>query len=111
MNTLTDIAMTGLSAAGAAFVTRAVLAEWLPLGLLVKPFSCDLCMSWWGSVVFAAVRWGNECGVDAAWPVLGGTAASMTVLKIVGHLTNIDGISATLPEHPLSGNTLPDAKE
>jgi hypothetical protein len=111
MSTLADIAVTGLSAAGGAFVVRAVLADWLPLWLLSKPFSCDLCMSWWGSVGFAAVRWGSERGIDAAWPILGGTAASMAVLKVVSHLTDIDGIPATLPDQPLSGDTRSDSKE
>ena len=109
MTALADIAVTGLSAAGAALVVRAVLAEWLPLWLLVKPFSCDLCMSWWGSVAFSALAHGPT--FDAAWPVLGGTAASVLTLKVVNHLSGIDGLPATLPESPLSGDTQPDFKE
>jgi hypothetical protein len=110
---LIDIAETGMSAAGAAFVVRAVLADWLPRWLLLKPFSCDLCMSWWGSLAFAGVHGGADW--PSLWPVPGAVALSLLVLKTHARLADVSAAPidgwATLPEHPHSGDTAPEAKE
>ena len=71
----------GLIAAGAAQIIRAVVPQhWL----LVKPFSCDLCMSWWGSLV-ASVFVGGM-GLSGMCAAVGGTAVSVFLLKATSRL-------------------------
>ena len=43
----------GLAAAGLTATIRAVLHDHKPERLLEKPFSCDLCMSFWSSLGFS----------------------------------------------------------
>ena len=87
---LAAILTLGLFAAGLALILRAVAPQpWL----LHKPLSCDLCMSWWGSVVGAAVRFGGAVGVDSdmslitvAPAVVAAVAVSVVVLKSINRL-------------------------
>lgn len=75
----------GLMAAGAALITRALVPQhWL----LVKPFSCDLCMSWWGSLVSSVVAGavGGHTSLASLCAALGGTAVSVVVLKAANRL-------------------------
>lgn len=110
MSGLEDIAVIGLSAAGAALVIRAVIPT---LWLLVKPFSCDLCLSWWGSLAIAVLRGGADW--SALWPVPGAVAMSVLALKTHARLADVSAAPidgwATLPESHQSGDTAPDAKE
>jgi hypothetical protein len=82
---LTDVIVWGLASAGSASVIRAVVpTTWL----LVKPFSCDLCISWWPS--FAQGMWAiyEGCGnVDSGKAVLGATMLSIVALKTAQKLT------------------------
>lgn len=78
----------GFAAASAAIIVREFVP---PTWLLIRPFSCDLCMSWWMSVglyVFDLTR--------APWPaynppmaVLAATTISMILLKIINRLSEV----------------------
>lgn len=71
----------GLVAAGTALIVRAVVPQhWL----LVKPFSCDLCMSWWSSLVASVLVGGF--GLPGMCAAVGGTAVSVFLLKAVNRL-------------------------
>lgn len=107
-------AATGFAAAGLALVIRAVVPT---LWLLVKPFSCDLCMSWWGSVAFTGLRVVGQgvSTIDALPDLFGSVATSVVVLKVVGKLSDVGASpvgdwTPTLPETHVSGDTFP-AKE
>jgi hypothetical protein len=86
MNLLQLIVIAGIAAAGAVNVVRAVVPT---LWLLVKPFSCDLCMSWWSSlaVTIAYATVSPVTVLEAAIAVLGGTALSLILVKLVGVLS------------------------
>lgn len=84
--TLLAIALVvGLCAAGATLVVRAVVPQ---LWLMVKPFACDLCMSWWSSLVASVVVGGIEGrgALTAMVSALAGTAVSVVILKAVNRL-------------------------
>lgn len=77
----------GFMAAGIALITRAVVPQtWL----LNKPWSCDLCMSWWGSLVSSVVAGsvGGHTTLASLGAALGGTAVSVVVLKTVNRMEN-----------------------
>lgn len=78
----------GLIAAGITSVVRAVVPQ---LWLLVKPFACDLCMSWWcawlGAIVLQIQTPIGFWGVLPA--VLGAVPVSLLLLKVVGRLTDV----------------------
>jgi hypothetical protein len=83
--------VAGFAAAGIALVLRAVA----PLSWqIVKPIACDLCMSWWGSLlVVAAWRIGAlrgssayQYGVDFAITVLAAIPVSIATLKLIERL-------------------------
>ena len=80
-----SIIATGLAAAGIAHVARAIAPiPWL----MRKPLSCDLCMSWWPSLVFGAM-WSVEmgsCTVDSVMQVFGGVTVSVALLKMTQRL-------------------------
>lgn len=91
--TLTAILTLGLFAAGLTLILRAVAPQpWL----LHKPLSCDLCMSWWGSVVGALVQLvgaGSGAGEAAsvsiaavAPAVVAAVAVSVLLLKAINRL-------------------------
>lgn len=86
MNLLQLILIAGIAAAGAVNVVRAVVPT---LWLLVKPFSCDLCMSWWSSLALAsAVALASPLTVlDWGLATLGGTSLSLILVKLVGVLS------------------------
>jgi hypothetical protein len=84
MNELVASALiVGLASAGLCFVVRALV----PVNVLIlKPFSCDLCMSWWGSIVGILLLTGEWTWTSlraAAVAVLAGTAVALLVVKIV----------------------------
>lgn len=113
MSLLVAILVVGASAAGIALTIRAVLADWLPLWLLVKPFSCDLCMSFWGALGFVVLR--DGVAWSSLWSVPGAVALSVLVLKTHARLADVSAAPidgwATLPESHQSGDTAPDDKE
>jgi hypothetical protein len=82
---VSDVIAWGLTSAGTASVIRAVVpATWL----LVKPFSCDLCISFWPS--FAQAMWAihQGCGnVDSGRALLGATMISILAIKSAHKLT------------------------
>jgi hypothetical protein len=80
--------ITGLTAAGATFVVRAIVDELRPALLLHKPFSCDLCMNWWSSLVAALVIDHAASFGECAHLVLGGTAIGVVVTKVANRLSD-----------------------
>lgn len=75
--------LVGLSSAGLCFVVRALIPVTI---LILKPFSCDLCMSWWGSIIAVVLLTGEWTWTSlraAAVTVLAGTAVALLVIKIV----------------------------
>ena len=77
------ILVLGLAAAGAVAVVRAVVQEVRPMWLLLKPLSCDLCMSWWASVavvLFALIIEALALPV-APLAVLASTAVSLACVR------------------------------
>lgn len=85
MTLLATILAVGLCAAGSALIVRAVVPQ---LWLMVKPFSCDLCMSWWSSLVAsAAIATIDGTGIlTASVAAVGGTAVSVVALKTANRL-------------------------
>lgn len=86
------IILVGLFAAGLASVVRALL----PVTLLVqKPWSCDLCMSFWCSIIGMGLFGPQAWTFAAAWrhllaPALAAVAVSLLVLKAIARL-RVDG--------------------
>lgn len=80
--------MLGFAAATVATIIRAFVPT---LWLLVKPFSCDLCMSWWSSLVLSvAVTVQHPMALtDAGLMILAATAVSMLLLKTYSRLSDI----------------------
>ncbi len=73
-----QIAM-GLAAAGIVMIIRAVVPT---MWLLHKPFSCDLCMSWWSSVALSMWAFFGEYGsLLGVTTLLGSVAVSVLALK------------------------------
>jgi hypothetical protein len=102
--TLLAILAIGFAAAGLALVVRALVPT---LWLLIKPFSCDLCMSWWGSVVFTLLA--GEWSVDALTGLFGGVAVSVAMLKVVSSLSDVGAAPPpTLSDSPDLGDTFPE---
>jgi len=85
MSFLSMILAVGLCAAGSALIVRSVVPQ---LWLMVKPFSCDLCMSWWSSIVASvAVATLDGAGpLTAGVAAVGGTAVSVLLLKATNRL-------------------------
>jgi hypothetical protein len=75
--------LLGLGAAGMTFVVRAVLDSAKKEWLLEKPFSCDLCMSWWSSIALFVVHgdWAKPVSL-----VLASTAVSVLAVKAANRL-------------------------
>ena len=86
MSLLALVVTVGLVASGITAVCRAIAPVEL---LLLKPLSCDLCMSWWSSlatVVFLAV-FGGEVGlVQSVVAVFGGVGVSLLAVKTANRL-------------------------
>lgn len=84
--------LVGLFAAGATQIIRALVPT---LWLLVKPLSCDLCMSWWGSLAGAGLGSLTKCcqtanGLPDLVIIVGAAVAvSVVTLKTVGKLTDV----------------------
>jgi hypothetical protein len=80
------VALTlGLAAAGATFVVRAVADSVRPTLLLIKPFSCDLCMNWWSSLALVAIDPADSFG-ECAQLVLASTAIGVVTTKVSNRL-------------------------
>lgn len=77
----------GLIAAGLTLVIRAVVPQ---LWLLVKPFACDLCMSWWSAWLGAIMLQVTEpIGFWHVLPaVLGAVPVSVLLVKIQARLSD-----------------------
>jgi hypothetical protein len=84
--------LVGLFAAGTAQIVRALVPT---LWLLVKPLSCDLCMSWWGSLLGVGLGSFSKCcqtanGLPDLCIIVGAAVAvSVVTLKTVGKLTEV----------------------
>lgn len=78
----------GLIAAGITSVVRAVVPQ---IWLLVKPFACDLCMSWWSAWLGAiALQIHDPVSFWSVLPaVLGAVPVSLLTLKVVGRLSDV----------------------
>jgi hypothetical protein len=79
--------LLGLFAAGCTFVVRKVVPQdWL----LFKPFSCDLCMSWWSAwlgVILINVT--EPMGFLHAVPIVfAGTGLSVLLVKMGNRLSD-----------------------
>lgn len=84
-----DPLQLGIAASGTTLVARALAPQaWL----LVRPLSCDLCMSWWGSVAFVSAAM-LDPAFSAASPgewaqlLFGSTAIAVVVTKVSNRLT------------------------
>ena len=95
MTQLDVILYLGLAAAGLTATVRALLDSTSPALLLTKPFSCDLCMSFWCSLALAAVApgsmpYGTAPGVALTafgTTVLGAVATALVVTKVANRLS------------------------
>lgn len=89
MNPLTLTLLCGLSAAGLTAAVRAVVQEIRPLWLLYKPLSCDLCLSWWGSVASVIAAWEYvPQSSSGAVVVLGSTGVGLLAVKAAVRLSD-----------------------
>ena len=93
------VLVVGLAAAGLASVVRALpyFRDLVFRG--VKPWACDLCMSWWGSLAGGAAL---DLPAAHGWPaagvlVLAGVAVSLAVLH---HITRPTQEFVLPPEEP-----------
>lgn len=80
----------GLAASGLTAAARAVLQDHRPEWLLEKPFSCDLCMSFWASFgfVFTLVVAGDlELGAGPL-AVFGAVAVALISTKAANRLSS-----------------------
>lgn len=90
MSLLGAVFVVGLAASGITAIIRAVVQEIRPTLLLVKPLSCDLCMSWWSSVVVTicllAAR--EVHGLQSVVAILGGVGVSLLSVKTANRLSD-----------------------
>lgn len=102
---MTTIALVALFAAGLTVVLRAVPPFKALVFSGVKPWACDLCMSWWnacagGVLALGGGLWGPiSAGTLVTW-VLGTFAAvpvSMLVLRFVSQPTGHTTTTFDLP--------------
>jgi hypothetical protein len=91
-----DLVVVALFAAGLTHILRALppFRVWVFRG--VKPWACDLCMSWWGAVLATgALRLDEPHGlVGAGVLAVAAVAPSMLVLR----WTSQPSVDFTLPE-------------
>lgn len=90
MSPLALVVLFGFAAAGITATVRAVVDTANPLWLLEKPFSCDLCMSWWSSVAIV-VAWAAHEGlafVPATLAVFGAVGVALPVTKAATRLSS-----------------------
>jgi hypothetical protein len=91
-----DLVLVALFAAGLTHIFRALppFRGWVFRG--VKPWACDLCMSWWGAVLAtSALRLDEAHGlVGAGVLAVAAVAPSMAVLR----WTSQPSVDFTLPE-------------
>jgi hypothetical protein len=89
MNLLLLALLCGLTASGFTFTVRAVVQEVRPMWLLVKPLSCDLCMSWWASIL-AVLAFSEQIPTAPAFAVtvLAATSIGVLLTKTAGRLAD-----------------------
>lgn len=94
-----DVVLVGLFAAGFTQVVRALpyFRDLVFRG--VKPWACDLCMSWWGSLAGALLL---GLHAERGWPTaavvaVAGVAVSLAVLH---HITRPTQEFVLPPEEP-----------
>jgi hypothetical protein len=90
MLVLALILACGLSAAGITAIARTLAQDYgKPEWLLAKPLSCDLCMSWWGSVASMGLVVLSESVSPpvAMLAVLGSVGVSLVVVKTASRLS------------------------
>jgi hypothetical protein len=83
MNLLVLSLFLGLVAAGGVAVLRAIVMDVRPMWMLEKPWSCDLCCSWWCSVA-AVTFYGIAIGLsvpEALLAVLASTGVSLATVR------------------------------
>jgi hypothetical protein len=84
------VVLFGLVAAGITATVRAVIDSANPLWLLEKPFSCDLCMSWWSSIAIV-IAWAAHDGLElvpGTLAVFGSIAVALCVTKAATRLSS-----------------------
>jgi hypothetical protein len=96
---IVTVLVVGLFAAGLTSVVRALpyFRDLVFRG--VKPWACDLCMSWWGSLAGAVAL---DLPVEYGWPAAGvvavaGVAVSLAALH---HITRPTQEFVLPPEEP-----------
>jgi hypothetical protein len=85
----TTFLLIALGAAGGTLVIRAILEMFGALFVLAsKPFSCDLCMSWWCSIIAATIHFSfvERFNVLFGFYVLASVPVSMVLLKTIERL-------------------------
>ena len=89
MSVLVAAVLVGLAASGLTAVIRAVVQEARPLWLLEKPLSCDLCMSWWSSLVFVIVLLlaREISALQSVVALFGGVGISLLSVKAANRLS------------------------
>jgi hypothetical protein len=87
---LVAVLACGFAAAGLTASFRAVIQDHKPEWLLVKPFSCDLCMSFWSSIVFVATLVATESVSLSLAPlaVFGSVGVSLLSVKAANRLSS-----------------------
>ena len=90
MSLLAAMFIVGLFAAGVTATLRVIAQDYKPELMLEKPISCDLCMSFWGSmtgfVLLVAIDSGTR-GVAAPLVTLGGVAVALVATKVAVRLS------------------------
>ena len=90
MSLLALAVLFGFAAAGITATVRAIIDSANPLWLLEKPFSCDLCMSWWSSRA-VVIAWGFHVGLEfvpAVLAVFGAIGVALCVTKAATRLSS-----------------------
>lgn len=86
---LASLLVVGLFAAGLTATIRTVVGDRWPEMLLLKPLSCDLCMSFWGSfagTVLASTAIDSR-GVSAPLQLFGGVSVALLATKAAARLS------------------------
>jgi len=104
LHLLATAALIGMSAAAIPPIVRALppFAGWTQQG--IKPWACDLCMSFWSTVI-ASLVW---VGLGAPWP--GSLAAFVVTFAITRHNSEPIGLPPGFPELQDSGADVVDGR-
>lgn len=79
---LAAVLVGGFVASGVTFVVRAVTHQVAPSLLLLKPWSCALCMAWWPSLAFGIYFGAASDLASASAVVLGATGFGYLINKV-----------------------------